>query len=89
MSWWVGAYTENNQAKFFKDGKWTLPDTIMADAAKHHGYDKPWFTDAWGTADRNSSSSTRNGITRRVIPCSMNTCSCPPDRTASSAPTTT
>jgi 5-hydroxyisourate hydrolase-like protein (transthyretin family) len=48
MASWVGAYADHNKAKFFKDDKWTLPDSILADAAKHFGVDKMWYTDAWG-----------------------------------------
>jgi hypothetical protein len=46
--WAVGNYCDINKQKFLKDGKWTLPDTVVADALKHHGYDKMWHTDTWG-----------------------------------------
>ena len=48
-SWFIW-YTQNNQAKFLKDGKWTFPETVLADAVKAaHGAEQPqWLKDAWG-----------------------------------------
>jgi hypothetical protein len=40
-------YTQSNQAKWLKDGKWTLPDTVLADAAKAHKVEQ-LLKDAWG-----------------------------------------
>jgi hypothetical protein len=40
-------YTQSNRAKWFKDGKWTFPATVLADAAKAMRNDR-WLKDAWG-----------------------------------------
>jgi hypothetical protein len=40
-------YTQANKAKWLKDGKWTLPATVLADAAKAHKQER-WLKDAWG-----------------------------------------
>ena len=48
LRWSVANYTNQNQAKFLKDGKWTLPETVLADAAKAQGLDGTWLKDAWG-----------------------------------------
>ncbi len=48
MRWSVVNYTNQNQAKFLKDGKWTLPETTLADAAKAQNLDGMWLKDAWG-----------------------------------------
>jgi uncharacterized protein YfaS (alpha-2-macroglobulin family) len=45
----LAAYSNQHQAQFLKDGKWSFPDTIIADAAKNTGYDNgEWLKDAWG-----------------------------------------
>ncbi len=31
-----------------KDGKWILPETVLADAAKQQGLGGEWLKDAWG-----------------------------------------
>src|SRR5262249_40658521 len=41
-------HTQNNRAKWFKGGKWTLPETILADAVKATRNDARWLKDAWG-----------------------------------------
>jgi 5-hydroxyisourate hydrolase-like protein (transthyretin family) len=48
-SWFIW-YTSQHQAKFLKDGKWTFPDNILAEAVKAaHGREQPqWLVDAWG-----------------------------------------
>jgi hypothetical protein len=48
LMWAIGNYTNANRAKFLKDGKWNLPDTILAEAAKHQRLDGRWLEDAWG-----------------------------------------
>jgi hypothetical protein len=49
---WLVWYTNqpNQHAKFFKDGKWTFPDGILAEAVKTaHGREMPQLlVDAWG-----------------------------------------
>jgi 5-hydroxyisourate hydrolase-like protein (transthyretin family) len=48
LTWAVGNYANTNQAKWFKDGKWSFPDTMLADAAKNQNLNKVWLKDAWG-----------------------------------------
>ncbi len=48
VRWSVVNFTNNNQAKYVKDGKWSLPATVLADAAKAQGLDATWLKDAWG-----------------------------------------
>ncbi len=48
LRWAVAAYTNQNQAKFLKDGKWVLPESVLADAAKAQNLDGTWLKDAWG-----------------------------------------
>ena len=48
LRWAVVNYTNSNQAKCLKDGKWILPETVLADAAKQQGLDGAWLKDAWG-----------------------------------------
>jgi hypothetical protein len=40
------------QKQWFKDNKWTLPDGVLADAAKAQNLDAVYLTDPWGTAFR-------------------------------------
>src|SRR5262249_26082673 len=40
-------HTQSNKAKWFKDGKWPSPATVLADAAKAMRNDR-WLKDAWG-----------------------------------------
>jgi uncharacterized protein YfaS (alpha-2-macroglobulin family) len=47
MCWWLINYTNQRKGAFFNDGKWTFPDTIVADAAKSLGVGG-WQKDAWG-----------------------------------------
>jgi hypothetical protein len=46
--WSLIQHTQNNRAKWFKDGKWTLPETVLADAVKATRNDARWLKDAWG-----------------------------------------
>jgi hypothetical protein len=47
--YWVFIQHANvNQAKWLKDGKWTYPDTALADAVKRQGWQEMWMKDAWG-----------------------------------------
>ena len=46
--WAVAGYTNNNQKKYLKDGKWILPEAVLADAAKAQNLDGVWLRDAWG-----------------------------------------
>src|SRR5262249_51948550 len=41
-------HTEANRAKWFKKGRWTFPDTVLADAIKPQQLDRKWLKDAWG-----------------------------------------
>ena len=41
-------HTQNNRAKWFKNGKWTFPETVLADAIKAQKQDMKWLKDAWG-----------------------------------------
>jgi hypothetical protein len=41
-------HTQANRAKWFKDGKWKFPDTVLADAIKAQKLDRQWLKDAWG-----------------------------------------
>jgi hypothetical protein len=48
LTWTVANYANSNRAKFFKDGKWTFPETMLADVAKAQRLDAQWLKDAWG-----------------------------------------
>ena len=48
LTWPLIYYTQVNQAKWFKDGKWSLPETVLADAAKNQSLDASWLKDGWG-----------------------------------------
>ncbi len=48
LTWSVSNYANTNRAKFFKDGKWTLPEGVLAEAAKRQGLQSYWLEDAWG-----------------------------------------
>src|SRR5262249_42735858 len=37
LAWTVAGYANQNRAKFFKDGKWVLPEGVLAEAAKRQG----------------------------------------------------
>jgi hypothetical protein len=41
-------HTQSNRAKWFKDGKWSFPDGVLADAVKATRNDARWLKDAWG-----------------------------------------
>ena len=45
-------HATNNQAKWLKDGKWTLPGDIVEQAIKATGNMPSWGKDAWGKAFR-------------------------------------
>ena len=46
---WFMNYALSNKAKFYKDGKWTFPETVLADALKSVGMpEQSWLRDAWG-----------------------------------------
>jgi hypothetical protein len=49
LAWGVVNVTSANQAAWFKDGKWTIPNAILRDAAKNQGNEK-LLKDAWGNA---------------------------------------
>lgn len=48
LTWAIGGYTNANQARWLKDGKWNLPNSVLADAAKNQNLNKTWLLDAWG-----------------------------------------
>ena len=48
LQWAVVNYTRLNQAKWFKDGKWSLPDAVLEDAVKQQRLDARALQDAWG-----------------------------------------
>jgi hypothetical protein len=48
LSWVVANYTNANQGRWLRDGKWTLPESVLADAAKNQNLSKTWLQDAWG-----------------------------------------
>jgi 5-hydroxyisourate hydrolase-like protein (transthyretin family) len=43
----LGNYCQQRQAKWLKDGKWTIPETALAEAAKQQGVQAS-LNDAWG-----------------------------------------
>src|SRR5262249_55227070 len=45
-------FTSAEQAKYFKDGKWTFPETILQDMPIDIGLEAFWLKDAWGTPFR-------------------------------------
>ena len=47
LIWPLGNYAQQHQAKWLKDGKWTIPETALAEAAKQHGMQAS-LPDAWG-----------------------------------------
>jgi 5-hydroxyisourate hydrolase-like protein (transthyretin family) len=51
LYWTVVNYTNaaDKQAKWLKDGKWDLPESVLADAAKAQGLDAMYLADPWGT----------------------------------------
>lgn len=46
--WMFLQHTQANRAKWFKDGKWSFPDTVLADAIKAQKQDRKLLQDAWG-----------------------------------------
>ncbi len=46
MVWPLGNYSQQRQAKWFKDGKWNIPESALAEAAKQHGL-SAYTRDAW------------------------------------------
>jgi hypothetical protein len=49
---WLVNYTGQNQAKFHKNNRWELPDTVLAEAVKHFNQPESILKDAWGSAIR-------------------------------------
>jgi hypothetical protein len=45
-------YTNTQKARFFKNGRWIFPETVLADAAKAQGLNQQWINvwmkDPWG-----------------------------------------
>jgi hypothetical protein len=68
LHWPVVWISNNNQAKWLKDGKWTLPETILADAAKAQNIDASHLKDAWGNpfkmVKRDKKRDNSDGITQ-------------------------
>ena len=48
LRWSVVNYTNGKSKDLMKDGKWVLPETVLADAAKQQGLGGDWLKDAWG-----------------------------------------
>ena len=48
LAWALAAYTQANQAKWLKDGKWNLPETVLADALSNQKLPDLWLKDGWG-----------------------------------------
>jgi uncharacterized protein YfaS (alpha-2-macroglobulin family) len=47
LGWGLVNVSTANQAKWFKDGKWDFPESVLRDAAKNQGNEK-LLKDAWG-----------------------------------------
>jgi hypothetical protein len=47
LIWPLGSYCQQRQAKWLKDGKWTIPETALAEAVKQPGMQAS-LKDAWG-----------------------------------------
>ncbi len=41
-------YTSASKAKYYKDGRWTFPATVLSDAVRQHGLSEMAVQDAWG-----------------------------------------
>jgi hypothetical protein len=41
-------YTSANKDKFYKDGRWTFPASVLSDAARQESLSDPCLQDAWG-----------------------------------------
>jgi hypothetical protein len=48
LTWALANYSNANQARWLKDGKWSFPATVLADAAKNQHLSKFSLQDAWG-----------------------------------------
>jgi hypothetical protein len=48
MGWTLVNYSNQHQKDWFKDGKWTFPNSVLADAAKTFGLGGEWLKDGWG-----------------------------------------
>jgi hypothetical protein len=48
LTWALVNYTNSNQARWLKNGKWSLSDSMLADAAKNQNLTKISIQDAWG-----------------------------------------
>jgi hypothetical protein len=48
LAWPLFQYTQANQAKWFKDNKWSIPESALEEAAKAHNLTGKWLQDGWG-----------------------------------------
>jgi 5-hydroxyisourate hydrolase-like protein (transthyretin family) len=48
LMWPLADLANRNRARWLKDGKWTFPDTALADAIKLHRQQERFLKDAWG-----------------------------------------
>jgi hypothetical protein len=48
LTWALVNYTNSNQARWLKNGKWSLSDSVLADAARNQNLSKTSLQDAWG-----------------------------------------
>jgi hypothetical protein len=48
LIWMFLNHAQVNQARWFKDGKWSFPGTVLADAVKTQRQQERWLKDAWG-----------------------------------------
>jgi hypothetical protein len=47
LHWVLINYTNANQAKWLKDGRWNFPETVLADAVRSQNLADFWIKDAW------------------------------------------
>ena len=47
LVWPLSNYSQQRQAQWFKDGKWSIPETALSEAAKQQGVQES-LQDAWG-----------------------------------------
>lgn len=88
LVWPVANQSNQQKAELCKDGKWKLPESLLAEAAKKQGLDKQWLRDAWGNPIKLVAREKK--WEHQTGQCSsISTTSCRRDRTASWAPTTT
>jgi Alpha-2-macroglobulin family/MG2 domain/Alpha-2-macroglobulin bait region domain len=48
LFWAFINHTQANQARWFKNGRWTFPATVLAEAARNQRQDARLLTDPWG-----------------------------------------